>query len=142
QRRGHHRGGVPGEAGYPPLPPRVHRPALGPADRSRRPPTRPNRRHPPRRRGGGGQPPGRRCPPAAAGRLGTCRRSALRRRENLPVRETERRGRPRMTAALCPGSFDPPTNGHIDVIERCLRVFDRVVVAVVRNPSKEPMFSV
>ncbi|HEX7098575.1 MAG TPA: pantetheine-phosphate adenylyltransferase [Acidimicrobiia bacterium] len=47
-----------------------------------------------------------------------------------------------MTAALCPGSFDPPTNGHIDVIERCLRVFDRVVVAVVRNPSKEPMFSV
>lgn len=47
-----------------------------------------------------------------------------------------------MTAALCPGSFDPPTNGHIDVIERCLGVFDRVVVAVVRNPSKEPMFSV
>ncbi|HLT95936.1 MAG TPA: pantetheine-phosphate adenylyltransferase [Acidimicrobiia bacterium] len=46
-----------------------------------------------------------------------------------------------MTAALCPGSFDPPTNGHIDVIERCLAVFDRVVVAVVRNPSKQPMFS-
>lgn len=46
-----------------------------------------------------------------------------------------------MTAALCPGSFDPPTNGHIDVIERSRRVFDRVVVAVVANPSKEPMFS-
>lgn len=47
-----------------------------------------------------------------------------------------------MTAALCPGSFDPPTNGHIDVVERCLKVFDRVVVAVVRNPSKEPLFDV
>jgi pantetheine-phosphate adenylyltransferase len=47
-----------------------------------------------------------------------------------------------MTAALCPGSFDPPTNGHIDVVERCLTIFDRVVVAVVGNPSKEPMFTV
>lgn len=46
-----------------------------------------------------------------------------------------------MTAALCPGSFDPPTNGHVDVIERCLGVFDRVVVAVVRNPSKDSMFT-
>lgn len=47
-----------------------------------------------------------------------------------------------MTAALCPGSFDPPTNGHIDVVERCLKVFDRVVVAVVSNPSKQPLFDV
>lgn len=46
-----------------------------------------------------------------------------------------------MTAALCPGSFDPPTNGHFDVIERTCAVFDRVVVAVVANPQKEPMFS-
>lgn len=46
-----------------------------------------------------------------------------------------------MTTALCPGSFDPPTNGHIDVIERCKKIFDRVVVAVVDNPSKQPMFS-
>ncbi|MGH8911667.1 MAG: pantetheine-phosphate adenylyltransferase [Acidimicrobiia bacterium] len=46
-----------------------------------------------------------------------------------------------MTSALCPGSFDPPTYGHIDVIERSLEIFDRVVVAVVANPSKEPMFS-
>lgn len=45
-----------------------------------------------------------------------------------------------MTSALCPGSFDPPTNGHIDVIRRCADAFDRVVVAVVSNPSKEPMF--
>lgn len=45
-----------------------------------------------------------------------------------------------MTAALCPGSFDPPTMGHVDVIERSLAIFERVVVAVVANPSKQPMF--
>ena len=45
-----------------------------------------------------------------------------------------------MTTALCPGSFDPPTNGHIDVIERTARYFDRIVVAVIANPSKQPMF--
>ncbi len=45
-----------------------------------------------------------------------------------------------MTAALCPGSFDPPTNGHVDVINRCLSIFDRVVVGVVHNPSKSPLF--
>jgi pantetheine-phosphate adenylyltransferase len=44
-----------------------------------------------------------------------------------------------LTAALCPGSFDPPTNGHLDVIERALDVFDRVVVGVVRNPAKTPL---
>ena len=46
-----------------------------------------------------------------------------------------------MTTAMCPGSFDPPTNGHIDVIGRCARRFDRVVVAVVSNPGKSPLFS-
>lgn len=46
-----------------------------------------------------------------------------------------------MTTALCPGSFDPPTNGHIDVIERTARYFERLVVAVIANPSKEPMFT-
>lgn len=46
-----------------------------------------------------------------------------------------------MARALCPGSFDPPTNGHIDVIERAARYFDSVVVAVIENPSKEPLFS-
>lgn len=46
-----------------------------------------------------------------------------------------------MAKALCPGSFDPPTNGHVDVIERAARWFDGVVVAVIANPSKEPMFS-
>lgn len=46
-----------------------------------------------------------------------------------------------MTKACCPGSFDPVTNGHLDVIERACRLFDEVVVAVVENPSKKPMFT-
>jgi pantetheine-phosphate adenylyltransferase len=43
--------------------------------------------------------------------------------------------------ALCPGTFDPVTNGHIDIIQRAGRCFDRVVVAVLENPGKEPLFS-
>ena len=46
-----------------------------------------------------------------------------------------------MAVALCPGSFDPPTNGHVDVIERAARYIDEVVVAVIANPSKQPLFS-
>lgn len=46
-----------------------------------------------------------------------------------------------MTTALCPGSFDPPTNGHVDVIERAIDAFDQVVVAVVDNPSKQSFFT-
>jgi len=46
-----------------------------------------------------------------------------------------------LTAALCPGSFDPPTNGHLDVINRAIEAFDRVVVGVVHNLSKTPFFS-
>lgn len=46
-----------------------------------------------------------------------------------------------MTTAICPGSFDPPTLGHTDVLGRALALFDRVVVAVVANPSKEPLLS-
>jgi pantetheine-phosphate adenylyltransferase len=44
--------------------------------------------------------------------------------------------------ALYPGSFDPLTLGHLDVIERGSALFDRLVVAVLRNPSKNPCFSV
>lgn len=47
-----------------------------------------------------------------------------------------------MTTALCPGSFDPPTNGHVDMINRVVSAFDRVVVSVLDNPSKNSMFSV
>ena len=44
--------------------------------------------------------------------------------------------------ALCPGTFDPVTNGHVDIVQRAAGLFDRVVVAVVENPAKEPLFSV
>ncbi len=43
--------------------------------------------------------------------------------------------------ALCPGTFDPVTNGHLDVVRRAAELFDRTVVAVVENPSKEPLFA-
>ena len=46
-----------------------------------------------------------------------------------------------MIRALVPGSFDPPTNGHLDVIERCVGIFDEVVVGVIANPSKTALFS-
>jgi pantetheine-phosphate adenylyltransferase len=46
-----------------------------------------------------------------------------------------------VTTALVPGSFDPPTNGHVDVIARCATVFERVVIGIVVNPSKQPMFT-
>ena len=44
--------------------------------------------------------------------------------------------------AVYPGTFDPVTNGHIDVIKRALKAFGEVVVAVARNPQKTPLFSV
>ena len=48
-----------------------------------------------------------------------------------------------MNTAICPGSYDPVTFGHVDVIERAASLFDRVVVAVVRDPHhKATMFSV
>jgi pantetheine-phosphate adenylyltransferase len=42
--------------------------------------------------------------------------------------------------ALCPGTFDPVTNGHLDIIGRTSTTFDRVIVAVLENPSKQPVF--
>ena len=44
--------------------------------------------------------------------------------------------------ALCPGTFDPVTNGHLDVVGRAASTFDAVVVAVVENQSKTPLFAV
>jgi pantetheine-phosphate adenylyltransferase len=44
--------------------------------------------------------------------------------------------------AVYPGSFDPLHNGHLDIVERCLRNFDEVLVAVLRNEEKKPRFSV
>jgi len=43
--------------------------------------------------------------------------------------------------AVVPGTFDPITNGHLDIVERSLRIFDEVVVAVATNPKKKPLFS-
>jgi len=45
-------------------------------------------------------------------------------------------------AALYPGTFDPVTNGHADLVRRAARLFDRVVVAVANNPGKRPLFDV
>ena len=44
--------------------------------------------------------------------------------------------------ALCPGSFDPVTNGHLDIIGRACKLYDEVVVAVLINPTKSGLFSV
>lgn len=44
--------------------------------------------------------------------------------------------------AIYPGSFDPPTKGHVDIIHRACRIFDHVIVAVLNNPSKKSVFSV
>ena len=46
-----------------------------------------------------------------------------------------------MRTAIYPGSFDPLTNGHLDVIERAVKLFDHVVVAVAKNEGKQPMFT-
>ena len=45
------------------------------------------------------------------------------------------------TKAIYPGTFDPLTNGHTDLVIRAARLFDEVIVAVAANPSKQPMFS-
>ncbi|MCL6444092.1 MAG: pantetheine-phosphate adenylyltransferase [Alicyclobacillus sp.] len=47
-----------------------------------------------------------------------------------------------MTTAIYPGSFDPMTNGHVDIVERASRLFTRVIVAVLNNPEKHPVFAV
>jgi pantetheine-phosphate adenylyltransferase len=44
--------------------------------------------------------------------------------------------------AIYPGSFDPPTNGHLDLIERGSHIFDELIVAILRNPDKSPLFTV
>ncbi len=44
--------------------------------------------------------------------------------------------------AIYPGTFDPPTNGHLDLIERGSKIFDHLVVAILRNSAKDPLFTV
>lgn len=43
--------------------------------------------------------------------------------------------------AICPGSFDPVTHGHLDILTRASKMFDRVIAAVMNNPAKDPMFT-
>jgi pantetheine-phosphate adenylyltransferase len=50
--------------------------------------------------------------------------------------------KPRSVIAIYPGSFDPITNGHLDLIERGSRLVDRLIVAILRNESKQPLFTV
>ncbi len=45
-----------------------------------------------------------------------------------------------MRIAICPGSFDPVTNGHIDIFERASKLFDVLIIAVFHNPNKKPLF--
>lgn len=47
-----------------------------------------------------------------------------------------------MKTVICPGSFDPVTKGHMDIIERASKLFDRVIVAVLNNASKNPCFTI
>ncbi|MFB3815373.1 MAG: pantetheine-phosphate adenylyltransferase [Terriglobales bacterium] len=47
----------------------------------------------------------------------------------------------KQVVAIYPGSFDPPTSGHLDLIERGCRLFDRLIVAILRNPEKDPLFT-
>lgn len=44
--------------------------------------------------------------------------------------------------AVYPGSYDPVTNGHIDIIERGRKIFDRLIIAVLTNPAKQPLFEI
>ncbi len=53
-----------------------------------------------------------------------------------------KRRRPDGSLAVFPGSFDPITNGHLDVVDRALQVFDRVRMAILVNPDKTPLFTV
>ena len=46
-----------------------------------------------------------------------------------------------MRTACCPGTYDPVTNGHLDIVARATTCFDRVIVAVLINPAKQPLFT-
>src|SRR5271156_4004966 len=56
----------------------------------------------------------------------------MRRQERAPMKRLK---------AIYPGSFDPPTNGHLDLIERGSNIFDELIVAILRNSEKSPLFS-
>ena len=45
-------------------------------------------------------------------------------------------------AAVYPGTFDPITNGHLSIVNRALKIFDKLIIAILNNPQKEPLFSI
>ena len=47
-----------------------------------------------------------------------------------------------MRRAIYPGSFDPVTNGHLDIIERGCKLFDEIIIGILVNPEKQPFFTV
>jgi len=53
-----------------------------------------------------------------------------------------RKAEPMQRTAIYPGSFDPVTNGHIDIVRRGLKLFDRIIVTILHNPAKQTLFSV
>ncbi|MCP4020922.1 MAG: pantetheine-phosphate adenylyltransferase, partial [Desulfobacteraceae bacterium] len=48
----------------------------------------------------------------------------------------------KIKTAIYPGSFDPLTNGHLDIMERALNIFDRVIIAILHNPHKKALFTI
>lgn len=58
-----------------------------------------------------------------------------------PVPDTDCQPSPPSGIAVYPGTFDPVTNGHVDIVKRSLRMFDRVIVALAVNTSKKPLFT-
>jgi len=63
---------------------------------------------------------------------------------SIPVEKVNNTQQPAIspTVAIYPGSFDPITNGHLDLIQRGARLFDKLIVGILRNERKEPLFSV
>jgi len=57
------------------------------------------------------------------------------------IKMSERIHAPEKQRAVYPGSFDPITSGHVDIIQRGLKIFDQILVAVLENPKKKPLFS-
>src|SRR3974390_854811 len=63
-------------------------------------------------------------------------------RRNMCAKIITLPSKPPSVIAIYPGSFDPITNGHLDLIQRGSRMFDRLIVSILRNESKQPLFSV
>ena len=68
--------------------------------------------------------------------------AALLRRLLRQFRARQFRGTVKRVIAIYPGAFDPPTNGHLDLIQRGARIFDELIVSVLRNSEKTPLFTV